>query len=128
MPRTPQSPVKRQRRRRDRLGKALEYLRGHLDDGLHSPSWNPLPPLRERQLSALLRWTRQMTSRVTGARARTPPPSPISARLAMTLVLAAQRDLERLEAAAAAPSPRPGTRRSRIRGAASAPHAVSSRA
>ena len=85
--------IARLRRRHHRVSSALWYFRGEIDDYRQQPGWDPLSPEREQRLVRLLRWARQLTSRVPRTSGTWPSGQPVSADLALRLVRAALRDL-----------------------------------
>ena len=93
----------RVKRRLHRVTTALQYFRGEIDDYRHSAGWNPLSPEREQRLFSLLRWARQLTSRVPRSSGTWPSGQPISSALALRLIRTALRDLHNT----AASKPRP---------------------
>ena len=83
----------RLKRRLHRVSTALRYFRGEIDDYRHSAGWNPLSPEREQRLFSLLRWARQLTSRVPRSSGTWPSGQPVSSALALRLIRSALRDL-----------------------------------
>ena len=97
-PAIPSAALARLRRRLHRVSTALWYFRGEVDDYRRNAGWDPLSPAREQRLVRLLRWARQMTSRVPRSSGTWPSGQPVSADLALRLIRAALRDLYRTDA------------------------------